>query len=173
MRKSHFKLKNKLSESIPDDMRLYPVDASTLAEVMDRFLGENFDGLIEINRSHLRGGRVMVSIDAIAYLIRQIVNAALGKSIVELSVCEDGNFFAIHTNLGYSTLGDERAMRDIVRTAKEAGFLVTLDDDEKFIFSTAIEREAEIILRAISSTGVISRFELIVFGIGTPRSLDD
>ena len=173
MRKSHFKLKNKLSEIIPDDMRLYPVEACTLAGVIDRFLSENFDGLFEVRRAMGRGGRVMVSVDGIAYLMRKMINAALGKSIVELDIREDGNYLAIHTNLSYSSLGDERAMRDIVKTAKEAGFLVTLDGDGSFIFSTAIEREAKIALRAISSTALISRFEIVVFGVGTPHSVDD
>ena len=168
MRKSNFNNPNKLSDLIPDDMRLYNVNSAELSRVIVDFLGENFEGLFEIDYQPRQSGNVLVSVDGIAYFLRQLITLAKGVEVVKLGIREDDGRLKISTSFGYQSFNNPRGVGDIIRTVKDAGFRVALDQRGNFEFYTAIEKKADLILRAVSFSLIATRFDLIFFGPSEP-----
>ena len=168
MRRSTFNDPNNLSNIIPDDMRLYNVNSAELAQVTVDFLSENFGGLFELDYQPGRSGNVLVSVDGITYFLRQLITAAKGIEVIRLTIREEDSKLRILTSFGYKSFNSSGSIAEIIRTVKDAGFRMAIDKNGNFEFYTAIEKERDIIFRAVSFSAIRTRFYLVFFGPPLP-----
>lgn len=130
MKKQAFYAKHRLTDAKPIDITRRPILAKDFADSVTDFLNSNFRGLVEVTHEVPNVAfYVSISSDMAAYFLKLMLAYVNGESLLKVNISTPEEDLVVAITAEDALPYDFVDTNTLIRTAKNAGFDVTVTDN--------------------------------------------
>lgn len=166
MRRSHFIEKYKITDKLPASPDNSVIAVYDFVNETNKFLSENFAGLLRIETDLSSYEHIRLSIDHIIYFFKLVITNIHAKSLVNVNFSCNNSGFSIKISADGGLPIEDFEMRDLIRAARNAGFSARRADDGLLLTKAVLTAKAlSVFAKIIVKSGVLTkRFAEMFFG---------
>ena len=165
MKKNDFTLNQGLSFRRPERFTAETYSITAFATDVCAFLNDNFNGFVDVCETvgPFSSGYISLCTDYIAYFFKSIISYCGGVDTitVRIEVTADSKMLISVRSAAFASLTSDE-LRDIIRAAKDTGFIITTDRD-----GISLRREykngTSMSVRAVQEISLYDRFAAMFF----------
>ncbi len=126
MDKKEFVKEYSIKDAMPLDPALSVIPSEGYAQAISDFINERFPGVAKARTTAISYGGVLVSAEYTAYFFKMLLAEIYGRTFLDINIASEGDKLIIYINYeGELPLADKQ-MRNLIRTARNAGMRINL-----------------------------------------------
>ena len=126
MDKKQFVKDYNIKDAVPLDPSLRVLPAEGFAQAIEEFINERFRGVARARAQVASYAGVLVSAEYTAYFFKTLLTEIYGRAFLEINISNDNEKLIIEIEYGEELPLAEKQVRNLIRTARNAGMTINL-----------------------------------------------
>ncbi|MBR3876038.1 MAG: hypothetical protein IKJ25_04595 [Clostridia bacterium] len=126
MDKKQFVKEYNIKDAVPLDPSLRVLPAEGFAQAVEKFINERFRGVARARAQVASYAGVLVSAEYTAYFFKTLLTEIYGRAFLEINISNDNEKLIIEIEYGEELPLAEKQVRNLIRTARNAGMTINL-----------------------------------------------